>query len=191
MIAAPIKNGIRTVKFAASGLNADLPLALLYQEHYEWLYLWLRKKTGNSHHAEDIAQDTFARILQSHQILFDIHEPRAFLTTTAKNIWINQLKRQQFEAAYLSELQVLQQQLEQQTSLEQSMMILSAIEQISLALHKVSSKARHAFVAHFMEGYTYVEIANQLGVSTKMIQKYLSQCLVACYTIQRQLEFDI
>ncbi|AOA59930.1 sigma-70 family RNA polymerase sigma factor [Acinetobacter larvae] len=171
------------------GHNTTLPLALLYQEHYQWLYLWLRKKTGNMHNAEDIAQDTFTKILQSHQCLFEIKEPRAFLTTTAKNILINRFKREQFEAHYLSELQQVQQLLLEQNSLEHSMMLLQAIEQLSLALKKVSDKARLAFVAHFLDGYTYVEIAQQLGVSTKMIQKYLSQCLMACYDIRCQLEF--
>lgn len=177
------------MNFRAGGVNVHLPLELLYQEHYEWLYLWLRKKTGHLHNAEDIAQDTFTKILQSHQNLFEIKEPRAFLTTTAKNILINRIKREQFEAAYLSELQDVQQLLEERTSPEHSLMILQAIEQMSLALKNVSDKARQAFIAHFLEGYSYPEIAEQLGVSVRMIQKYLSQCLMACYQVQRQLDF--
>lgn len=178
------------MKVLAEDSNNHLPIALLYQEHYEWLYLWLRKKTGSLHNAEDILQETFAKLLQSHQLLFGIKEPRAFLTTTAKNILINRIKKEQFEASYLSELQEVHQLLEQSTSPEQSLILLQAIEQISLALKEVSEKARHAFVAHFLEGYTYAEIANQLDVSTKMVQKYLSKCLLACYAIQRQLDFD-
>ena len=63
------------------------------------------------HNAEDILQETFAELLQSHQLLFGIKEPRTFLTTTAKNILINRIKKEQFEASYLSELQKVHQLL--------------------------------------------------------------------------------
>jgi RNA polymerase sigma-70 factor (ECF subfamily) len=61
-------------------------MGALYGEHHQWLFSWLRKKLGCEHHAADVAQDTFVRILGSSQSLFGINEPRAYLTTTAKRL---------------------------------------------------------------------------------------------------------
>ncbi|WP_244913024.1 sigma factor [Methylophaga nitratireducenticrescens] len=59
----------------------------MYIEHHSWLQGWLRSKLGCSHQADDLAQDTFTRILAARKQT-QINEPRAYLTTIAKGLLV-------------------------------------------------------------------------------------------------------
>ncbi|KPW15236.1 RNA polymerase sigma factor, partial [Pseudomonas cannabina pv. alisalensis] len=48
----------------------------LYSDHHSWLQNWLRKKTGCSQRAADLAHDAFVRILTLTEPL-NLKEPRA------------------------------------------------------------------------------------------------------------------
>ncbi len=59
--------------------------------------------------------------------------------------------------------------------------VVEALTQISAALDGLAEKPRLAFLLHYLDGQTYAAIASQLGVSTRMIQKYLARALVHCH----------
>lgn len=80
-----------------------MPITQLYGEHHGWLVGWLRKKVGCPHHAADLAHDTFVRIIGARDLLC-LNEPRAYLTTTARRLMIDQARRRQIEQVYLAEL---------------------------------------------------------------------------------------
>lgn len=75
-------------------------LRLLYIDHHGWLNTWLRNKLGNAADAADLAQDTFVRLLNRHELL-ELKAPRAFLRTVARGIVIDHWRREELERAYL------------------------------------------------------------------------------------------
>jgi len=158
----------------------------LYRNHQSWLHQWLRKKVGNSEQAADLVQDTFIKILQTRDELFGVIEPRAYLVTIARNLMIDQVRRKRIEQAYLNELSQMEYMLDTIPSPEDQLQVVQAIDQICQALIRVSEKAQQAFVLHYFEGLTHKEIAEIIGVSTKMIQKYLATCLVQCYALKQE-----
>lgn len=158
----------------------------LYRNHQSWLHQWLRKKVGNSEQAADLVQDTFIKILQTRDELFGVKEPRAYLVTIARNLMIDQVRRKRIEQAYLNELSQMEYMLDTIPSPEDQLQVVQAIDQICQALIRVSEKAQQAFVLHYFEGLTHKEIAEIIGVSTKMIQKYLANCLVQCYALKQE-----
>lgn len=157
----------------------------LYCEHRGWLFNWLRRKLGCAHNAADLTQDTFLRIITSRDALLGMREPRAYLATTAKRLLVDQTRRQLLEHAYLEELALTAARLEGSPSPERIMQTLQALAQIEAALDGLSVNARQAFLLHYLDGQTHAAIAAALGVSTKMVQKYLIQALAHC---QRPLE---
>ncbi|TVT79628.1 sigma-70 family RNA polymerase sigma factor [Acinetobacter colistiniresistens] len=161
----------------------------LYRNHRGWLHQWLRQKLGNTDQAADLVQDTFIKLLQTRDELLGIKEPRAYLTSIAKNLLIDQVRRKRIEQAYLDGLSQMEYMLDAVASPEDQMQIIQALDQLCKALEDVSVKAQQAFILHYLEGYTHKETAEQLGVSTKMIQKYLASCLIRCY--QTRLEMDV
>ncbi|MBJ9984731.1 sigma-70 family RNA polymerase sigma factor [Acinetobacter sp. S40] len=160
----------------------------LYRTHQTWLHQWLRQKIGNADQASDLVQDTFIKLLQTRDELFGIKEPRAYLTSIAKNLLIDQVRRKRIEQAYLEGLSQMEYIFEEVASPEDKMQIIQAINQLCKALETVSVKAQQAFILHYMEGFTHKEIAARLNVSTKMIQKYLASCLIQCYQIRRDMD---
>lgn len=174
---------------SADTTHSDPPsdsITELYQNHHDWLYGWLRKKLGCADNAADIAHDTFMRIITSRNALLgsdlSINEPRAYLTTTAKRLLVDRARRKLLEETYLAEMAFAAETVPGYPSPEEILVALQALEQISLALERVSTKAREAFLMHYLEGQTHVAIASHLGVSTKMVQKYLIQSLLQCRT---------
>lgn len=152
----------------------------LYSEHHGWLYGWLRKKLSCPHSAADVAQDTFLRIIASRDALFGMREPRAYLSTTAKRLLVDRARRQLLERGYLAELALVMEAVEGAPSPDEILMAVQALEQIAGALAGISARAREAFLLHYLDEQPQAAVAQQLGVSTRMVQKYLVQALLAC-----------
>lgn len=155
-------------------------ISALYSEHHSWLFGWLRRKLGCAHNAADLAQDTFVRILNARESVATLREPRAFLSTTARRLIIDQSRRKKIENAYLQELALTAQALEGFQSPEQILTTLEALEQIAFILEGMHEKARQAFVLYYLDGMTQCEIARQLGLSDRTVRKYLIQALLHC-----------
>ncbi len=149
-------------------------------EHHGWLFGWLRRKLGCAHNAADLAQDTFTRILNARESVATLREPRAFLSTTARRLIIDQVRRKKIETAYLQELALTAQALEGFQSPEQILTTLEALEQIAFILEGMRDKQRQAFVLYYLDGLTQSEIARQLELSDRTVRKYLIQALLHC-----------
>lgn len=160
--------------------STTLPVAELYRDHHAWLRAWLSRKLGCAHHAADLAHDTFERILASRDLLLGIDQPRAFLTTTAKRLMIDRARRQAVEHAYLSQLVVAAEASEGDCSPEQILEAVQALDEISAVLADVSPNAREAFLLHYLDDLAHAEVARRLGVSERMVRKYLARVLLIC-----------
>lgn len=152
----------------------------LYAGHHAWLVHWLRRKLGCPHNAADLAHDTFLRILGASE-LSDLREPRAYLTTTATRLLIDRARRERIEQAYLAELSMAADTAGYHPSSEEIHAAVAALERFCAVIAELSEKPRQAFLLHYLDGATHAAIAMRLGVSTKMIQKYLVKALVHCH----------
>lgn len=161
--------------------SSHATLGELYQAHHGWLVNLLRRKLSCSFQADDLAQDTFTRLLSSRSEIAEIKEPRAFLTTVAQRLLANHYQRQSLEQAYLQALALMPEP--QAISPEQRLLILQTLQEIDEMLDGLAAKARTAFLLSQLEGLTYDEIALRLGVSTRTVKRYMAlafeQCLLA------------
>lgn len=151
----------------------------LFSDHQHWLLAWLIRKLGTRHHAEDIAQDTFMRVLNSPLPGF-IQFPKALLATTATNLIIDEARRRKLEQAYLESLLLISEQ-DHAFSPEQYQEALDLLHQLANVLLSLSDKARQAFLMNMLEDMSYAEIALKLGVSVSMVKQYLAKAMVLCY----------
>jgi RNA polymerase sigma-70 factor (ECF subfamily) len=152
----------------------------LYSDHHGWLLGWLRNKLGCAHHAADVTHDTFVRIIASRDALLGMREPRAYLTTTAQRLMLDRARRRQVEQAYLAELTLLMDDGRCAPSPEETLMALQALAQIGAALAGLPTRAGQAFLLHYLDQRSHADVAAQLGVSVRMVQKYLVQALLQC-----------
>ena len=64
---------------------------------------------------------------------------------------------------------------------EERALLLEALFAIDRALDGLSVKARTAFLYSQLDGLTYAEIGERLGVSASMVRQYMAKALACCY----------
>lgn len=155
----------------------DTTFNSLYCDHHGWLNGWLRRRLDCHEQAADLAQDTFVRALTS-DTLSEVREPRAWLTTIARNLLLMHYRRRSLEQAYLETLAAMPEKL--WPSPEQQALILEAVNEIDTMLHGLPAPVRDAFLLAQLDGLTYAQIAQQLGVSERSVKRYVTQAMTQC-----------
>lgn len=151
-----------------------------YQAHHAWLNGWLRKKLSCVFDASDVAQDAMIKVIY-HQDLSTIQEPRAYLTTTATRLIIDLVRKRNLEAAYVDALRYQQEELA--ASPEHIREAVEMLNQIVKMLEGLPEKVYRAFLMNKLEGLSYIEIAQQLGVSSSMVKQYMARAMLHCYQV--------
>ena len=155
----------------SSAIASPLTLASLYSDHHGWLKKWLTHKLQSAYDADDVAQDTFVRIMAGESLL-TIRDPKSFLCTIAKRVMIDLFRRNALERAWLDMLSQLPPELRQSQ--------LELLQQIDAMLDGLNAKAREAFLLSQLEGLTYADIASRLAVSVSSVKKYIAKATEHC-----------
>lgn len=149
----------------------------LYSDHHRWLRAWLYRQLNCPHDAADLTQDTFVRALTSRQ-LTALQEPRAFLTTIARNLLNNVFRRRMLERAYHEELAGLEPEF--MPSEEDMALVREALELIDQLLDGLPNRARHCFLLHRLDGLTQPQIAHAMGISLATVERDLRRAFLHC-----------
>lgn len=167
------------------------PAALIasFQEHYQALLRFLTRRTGNGQHAADIAQETYLRLAGMPESS-TIRDPRGFVFRVAGNLAIDMLRR---EARHNSRKAAAEQAdaLADPAPLpEAGLLAKQRLALLDEALRDLPPKPRRALLLSRLEGRTFAEIADELGVSESMVAKYIAQSLKACHRHLQEREGD-
>ncbi|TDF80860.1 sigma-70 family RNA polymerase sigma factor [Pseudomonas sp. H9] len=154
----------------------------LYTDHHAWLLNWLRKRLQHRETAADLMQDTFVQLLGRPAAGDELQQPRAWLTTVAKGLMVDRLRRQRLEQAYL---QVLASQPEAfEVSPEDRLLLLETLVRIDALLDGLPANVRTAYLLSRLEGMPYRDIAVHLGVCLSSVEKYMAAAIRHCYQAQ-------
>lgn len=160
--------------------TSDQSLESLYVEYHSWLIGWIRQRVSCSEQARDFAQETFLRVTRQREKVADLRQPRAFLSSIARNLLVDWFRRSSIEQAYLETLAHRPEQAE--ISAEERYEIIETLCAIDTVLSQLSERRRTIFLLAQIEGLKFVDIARRLEVSTTTVRKHyiaaLSQCLL-------------
>ena len=160
----------------------------LYGAHHGWLQGWLRKKLGSAADAADLAQDTFVRVLAKRQqddaAAQVLKEPRAYLTVIARGLLIDLWRRREIERAWLEAMAGLPEDMA--PSPESQALAMETLCELDRLLSAMPEKVRRAFLMAQLDGMTYRQIGEALGVSERMIKKYMAQAMLACLMYRQE-----
>lgn len=162
--------------------TAQQTIRALYSEHHRWLVGWLRHRIGCVHHAHDLAQDTFVRVLTKRYALSSVREPRAWLTTIANGLAVDHMRRQRLERAYMDAIGELPGA--ELPSEETRLLLLETLTRIDAMLDGLNPKVRTAFLLSRLEGWSYAEIAQHLDVCLSSVEKYMATALRHCLAMR-------
>ncbi|NVZ20825.1 sigma-70 family RNA polymerase sigma factor [Pseudomonas costantinii] len=155
------------------------PVEQLYVNHHRWLRGWLHRRLGHSADAEDLAHDTFIRVLRSRHEVHELRQPMAFLATIANGLLINRWRRQAIERAYLEALAA--QPVAQEPSPEERHMMIETLLQLDVLLVGLSMRVRQIFFLSQLDGLTYPQIAKQLSLTVAQVQRAMGKAFSVCY----------
>ncbi|KQQ62514.1 sigma-70 family RNA polymerase sigma factor [Pseudomonas syringae] len=150
----------------------------LFGDHHNWLLGRLRARLGCREEAADMAAETFAQVVAAPD-LQAIREPRALLTTIAKRLVFASWRRRDLERAYLETL--AQQPFTYAPSAEEQAQALQALCALDSLLEGLSPMGRSAFLYSQLDGLTYAEIGQRLGISAPRVHAYVVKALGLCY----------
>ncbi len=151
----------------------------LFQEYYDELVTYLTMRLRSRDHAEDVAQETYLRVL-TQEVSQPIVQPRAFLYKIAFNLSIDlfrKRKRQAEETLDVEELHdILTMPADQDTRLE----VREQVQCLYEAVHELPPKCRQVFLLHKFKEKSHQEIASQLGISKSMVEKHIIKAMAYC-----------
>lgn len=160
--------------------DSIISLDVLYGAHHGWLQGWLRRSVGCSQQAADLAQDTFLRLLVRGQPISNL-APRALLARIARGLMIDHWRRDALERAYLETL--VQLPVSSHPSPEVRHEALQCLERIAKLLDGVKPAVREAFVLYQLGGLNHAQVAVELGVSSRTVERHVASALLHCYRV--------
>jgi RNA polymerase sigma-70 factor (ECF subfamily) len=149
-------------------------LVSLFQSHQsELMRLIARKYRKTPQDAEDIVQDAFHNIL--HIENFEaIENPKAYLYQTAANLALNRIRKQQSHHRYIASVD------EQETydlCPERFVSARRDLDRLQNSLAGLPEKYRRTFLLSRIQGKSYREISNHLGIPESTVEKHIIKTL--------------
>ena len=154
-------------------MTQKVPRKTGFFEHYEELIGTWTRRLRNRQQAQDLAHDTFVRVLESNPD--SVEQPRAYLHQTARNIAVDGFRREELGDA--KELAAVPPSSSETGDPEQYMRAIQLAESVERALQELPLNCRKVFVWQKIEGLTQAEIAERLGLSRNMVEKYMIRTL--------------
>ena len=156
----------------------------VYGAHHGWLFDLLRRRLGDAADAADLAHDAFVRLLLKPRSFDSVEGTRAYLSTVARGLCVDLWRRREVERAWLETLAAHPNVHE--PSAEHRVQILQMLYEIDRVMADLPAKAARAFMLAMVMEETDAEIARQLGVSDRMVRKYLARAMMHCMRLSWQ-----
>ncbi|WP_371860154.1 sigma-70 family RNA polymerase sigma factor [Halovibrio variabilis] len=164
-------------------------LGQLYHHHQPWLQQWLSRRLGCGESAADLAQDAFVRLLQTPRHLDSFDGARAYLSRMAKGLCVDHWRRLDIEKAWQDALAARAES--HLPSVEHQQIVIETLCEIDRMLARLPEKVATAFLASQLQGKPYRQIAEELGVSERMVKKYMAQAMLQCALIEAGFEASL
>lgn len=157
----------------------SLPLIKLgdtvaFQEvFYEWrpkIYGYLQMKCQDTATAEELTQIVFIKLWEDRHKFSDQYTVEVQLFRIARNAFIDHLRARARQRKLHLEVGQLKEKLDYQHSFDYQHRITSALQ----ALPPIRKKV---FILSRMEGLSYKEIAGQLSISDRTVEKHISMAI--------------
>lgn len=146
----------------------------LYDMYYRSLVIYCFKLTNKLPLAEDIVQNTFIKIWTNREKITINSSLKSYLFRAVYNGFASEYNKKQREDKTLIQLknEALNELIElDNEALEKKIKLLDA------AIEKLPKKCKNVFLLNKKQGYSHKEIASQLDISEKTVEKHISRAI--------------
>lgn len=163
-------------------MDDEIAFKVIFNKYYPRLYYFILEFVPLKDIAENIVQDTFFTLWNKRSELNDNTNFGAYLFTVAKNNCIYRLRDQKYRNRLFAENTVdmigLESNMDVLSSMEPSAFVFEEIERlIQQTLDDLPPQCRKVFLLSRFEEKKNREIAEELNISVKVVEKHITKGL--------------
>ncbi len=152
-----------------------------FKTHAKSLRNYIFYKFGNSDQAEDMTQEAFIKLWQNCKNV-PLEKAKSYIYTIATNSSLNAIAHNKVVLAYEKNNLILDRTNENpEHILEQE----EFQSKLLTSIQKINETQRIAFLMHRIDGKKYAEIADELNISIKAVEKRIHLALIE---IKKEIE---
>jgi RNA polymerase sigma-70 factor (family 1) len=144
----------------------------LFKEYNQQVKNYIYYKTGDVNLADDVVQDTFLKFWEKKNEI-RMQTAKALLFTIAGNLSLNKLEHQKVVFQFANNVT----QSPFASSPEFEMELKEFDHKLQKAIADLHEKNRVVFLMNRIDGMTYQEIADNIGVTVKAVEKRMKKAL--------------
>ncbi len=147
--------------------------------HDTALRAYLRGRFPQLRDVDDVVQETYARILRE-KSTGRLREVRAFLFTAARNLTLDQFRRQRNFRDQIVPQNVAPDVVDDVPDAALQLTHQEELEILAEALRGLPDRCRHVMLLRYLKGLSYKEIAARLSVSTETVKTQIARGTLRC-----------
>jgi len=164
----------------------------MFEKHRASLLRVIRNHLGSHGDAEDVLQEAFVRAYAAERKR-GVDHPKAFLFQVARNTAIGELRRVRsspidgtvdLDADSLSSDTVT-------TDVSEVLEGRRKLHAFTMAVVRLPPRRRQAFLLRRIEGLSYRQIANRMGISVSAVEKHVAIGLLSCHSYMTEQGYDL
>ena len=154
----------------------------LFREHNRMLVGYLRSRLGSEQEAKEVAQEAYVRVLQ-------LHEPgapgllRVYLFKTAANLAVDRLRHRRVRQRSEEQPQLFEELNPTGGELDdpaEQLLAREQADQLLRILQELPAKCQQVMNLHRFEGASQRDVSLRLGISERMVRRYVTYAMVYC-----------
>jgi len=154
----------------------------LFFKYHGRLVLFANKFTGDLQVSQDLVQDAFLKLWEKPEIISTIESPKAYLFQAVRNSCLNHCRHLNIKHSVEEELVAKINFLEKAASIDyydplHSLLELEIGDKIDEIVQSMPEKCRQVFKMSRRDFRKNKQIAKELGISVKMVEKHISKAL--------------
>ena len=160
----------------------EIVFSIFFKKHAKSLRNFLFYKYGNKDQAEDLTQEAFIKLWQNCAAV-PIEKAKSYLYTIANNSSLNEIKHQKVVLQYENNFTGADKTNENPEFILEEKQFKKRLLQ---AIEDLNETQRVAFLMHRIDGKKYSEIAEELNISVKAVEKRIHLALVE---LRKKIDF--
>ena len=135
---------------------------------------FLRRYYSRTEDIDDLAQEAFLRAFDAESDR-EIQSPKAYLFRVARNIALRDLGKKSRQLTDYLEEAVDEAALGREASVEEEVIAQQKLQQCCQAVADLPEQCRRVFLLRKIHAYSHKDIATQLGISPRTVEKHIAK----------------
>ena len=161
----------------------------MLERYYRELLGFLSRAVRDRDTAADLVQEIYARVLAAQQGGHTVHNPRALLYQTARNLVIDHHRHGDVRASVevpAGPDEADTAHASRNTEPETAVSSQQGVQALAAAIDNLPPRCRQAFMLNRFDGMTYAQVAARMGISVKAVEQHIKHALDACERARAQ-----